>query len=104
VPDQTFSEQWTAKALDTVDTVVATVNDRAVRPVVVAARGVVFGVIIGVIGLLLVVLFCVGLFRLIVVYSPGHHVWAAYLVLGALFCIAGAFLYSRRGTAPSAND
>ncbi len=43
----------------TIDTVVATVNDKAIRPAVVAARGVVFGVIIGVIGLAVLVLFCV---------------------------------------------
>ena len=40
---------WPTKAVDTVDTVVATVNDRAVRPAIVAARAVVFGVIIGVV-------------------------------------------------------
>ena len=38
------------RALDTVDTVVATVNDQAIRPAIVAARGIVFGIIIAVIG------------------------------------------------------
>jgi hypothetical protein len=104
VPDQSFSEQWTAKALDTVDTVVATVNDKAVRPAIVAARGVVFGIIIGLIGLVISVLLCVGLMRLMVVYIPGHHVWVSYFILGAIFCAGGTFLYSKRGSAPSAND
>ena len=55
------------RALDTVDTVVATVNDKAIRPAIVAARGIVFGVIIAVIGITVVVLFCVGL------HPPDHH-------------------------------
>jgi hypothetical protein len=98
VPDQNFSDQWTAKALETVDTVVASVHDKAIRPAIVAARGVVFGIIIGVVSLTVGVLLCVGLFRLIVVYSPHHHVWVAYLVLGAIFFLVGLFLYSKRNT------
>ena len=39
------------RALDAVDSVVATVNDKAIRPAIVAARGIVFGVIIAVIGI-----------------------------------------------------
>jgi len=42
VADQNLDDQWSSKALDTIDTVVATVNDKAVRPAIVAARGVVF--------------------------------------------------------------
>jgi uncharacterized YccA/Bax inhibitor family protein len=98
VPEPTFSEQWTAKALDTVDALVATVHDKAVRPAIIATRAVVFGVIIGVVSIVVVTLLVVGLFRLIVVYSPHHHVWLAYLVLGALFFILGMVLYSKRGS------
>ena len=102
--DQSFSEQWTEKALDTVDSVVASVNDKAVRPAIVAARGVVFGVIIAVVAVVIVILVCVGIFRLLVVYLPGHHVWAAYLGLGFLFCVAGIILYAKRGSPTPASD
>ena len=98
--DQSFSEQWTEKALDTVDSVVASVNDRAVRPAIVAARGIVFGVVIAVIGITVVVLFCVGFIRLTTI--AGHRIWASYLVLGLIFCAVGAVLYSRRGVPPDA--
>jgi hypothetical protein len=104
VADQNFSDQWTAKALDTIDTVVATVNDKAVRPAVVAARGVVFGIIIGVVALATLVFLVVGVMRLMVVYIPGHHVWVPYLALGAVFCALGTFLYSKRGPAASSHD
>ncbi len=95
-----ISDALSARALDTVDTVVATVNDKAIRPAVVAARSVVFGVIIGVIALAVVILFCVMFIRLTTI--AGHRIWASYIVLGLIFCIAGAILYSRRGVPPDA--
>ena len=88
------------RALDTIDTVVATVNDRAVRPAVVAARGVVFGVIIAVVAITVLVLFCVMFIRITTI--AGHRIWGSYIVLGVIFCLVGAILYSRRGLPPDA--
>jgi hypothetical protein len=100
VAENDLSDALSARALDTIDTVVATVNDKAIRPAVVAARSVVFGVIIGVIALAVLVLFCVMFIRLTTI--AGHRIWASYLVLGLIFCIAGGVLYSRRGVPPDA--
>ena len=90
----------TDRALDTIDTVVASVNDKAIRPAIVAARGIVFGVIIAVVAITVVILFCVGFIRVTTI--AGHRIWASYLVLGLLFCAVGAILYSRRGVPPDA--
>ena len=49
--EHNFTDELTNRALDTIDSVVATVNDKAIRPAIVAARAVVFGVIIGVVAL-----------------------------------------------------
>ena len=95
-----ISDVLSNRALDTVDTVVATVNDRAIRPAIVAARGIVFGIIIAVTGITVVVLFCIGFIRLTTI--AGHRIWASYMVLGLLFSAAGAILYSRRGVPPDA--
>ena len=95
-----LSDALSARALDTIDTVVATVNDKAVRPAVVAARSVVFGIIIGVVAVTVLILFCVMFIRITTI--AGHRIWASYLVLGLLFCIVGAVLYSRRGLPPDA--
>ncbi len=95
-----ISDALTGRALETIDTVVATVNDKAVRPAIVAARGIVFGVIIAVVAITVFVLFCVGFIRVTTI--AGHRIWASYLVLGFLFCAGGAFLYSRRGVPPDA--
>jgi hypothetical protein len=32
----------------------------------------------------------------------GHRIWASYMVLGLIFSIVGAILYSRRGVPPNA--
>jgi hypothetical protein len=100
VAENDISDALSARALDTIDTVVATVNDKAVRPAIVASRGIVFGVVIAVVGVVVIVMFCVGFIRLTTVY--GHRIWASYLVLGLLFSAVGAILYSRRGVPPRA--
>jgi hypothetical protein len=100
VAENDLSDALTGRALETIDTVVATVNDKAIRPAIVAARGIVFGVIIAVVAITVVVLFCVGFIRLTTI--AGHKIWASYLVLGFLFCAGGALLYSRRGVPPDA--
>jgi len=100
VAENDISDVLSNRALDTVDTVVATVNDRAIRPAIVAARGIVFGIIIAVTGIAVVVLFCIGFIRLTTI--AGHRIWASYMVLGLIFSAAGAILYSRRGVPPDA--
>jgi uncharacterized protein YacL len=102
VPENDFSDALSARALDTIDTVVATVNDKAVRPVMVAARGVVFGIIIAVVALAALVLAGVGVVRLLTDDAFSHKVWITYLVLGGVCCLGGGFLYSRRGSPPHA--
>jgi hypothetical protein len=100
VAENDIGDALSARALETIDTVVAAVNDKVVRPAIVAARAIVFGVIIAVIGITVVVLFCVGFIRLTTI--AGHRIWASYLVLGLIFCAVGAVLYSRRGVPPDA--
>jgi len=100
VAENDIGDALSARALDTIDTVVATVNDRAVRPALVAARSVVFGIIIAVIGITVVVLFCIGFIRLTTI--AGHRIWASYIVLGLIFSAVGAVLYTRRGLPPDA--
>jgi hypothetical protein len=98
VAENDLGDALSARALDTVDTVVATVNDRAIRPAIVAARSVVFGIIIAVIGIVVVVMFCIGFIRLTTI--AGHRIWASYIVLGLIFSAVGAILYARRGLPP----
>jgi len=100
VADHSFSDELSHRALDTIDTVVATVNDKAIRPAIVAARAVVFGVIIGVVALLVLIMLSVGFIRLTTDYLFHYRVWVSYLALGGVFCLGGMFAYSKRGPAP----
>jgi len=100
VAENDFGDVLSDRALDTIDTVVATVNDKAIRPAIVASRGIVFGIIIAVVGITVVVLFCVGFIRVTTI--AGHRIWASYIVLGLIFSAVGAVLYSRRGVPPDA--
>ena len=98
--ERDLSDQLSTRALDTVDIVVDNVHDRAIRPALVAARSIVFGVIIAVVAVAVIVVFCIAFIRLTVI--AGHRVWASYLGLGLIFSAVGAFLYSRRGQPPDA--
>jgi hypothetical protein len=100
VAENDLSDVLSNRALDTVDTVVATVNDKAIRPAIVASRGIVFGIIIAVTGITVLVMFCIGFIRLTTI--AGHRIWASYMVLGLIFSAIGAYLYSRRGVPPNA--
>jgi len=100
VAENDIGDALSARALGTIDTVVAAVNDKAVRPAIVAARAIVFGVIIAVVGITALVLFCIGFIRLTTI--AGHRIWGSYIVLGLLFSAIGAFVYSRRGLPPEA--
>jgi hypothetical protein len=100
VADHNFSDDLTNRALDTIDHVVAAVNDKAIRPAIVAARAIVFGVIIGVVALVVLVLLSVGFIRLTTDYLFHYRVWVSYFALAALFIGGGMFAYSKRGVAP----
>jgi hypothetical protein len=84
------------KAADTVELLVAALNDRAVRPVLIGARALVFGVLIAALGLALTVWLSVGFIRLLDVYAWPGKVWASYLLLGAVFCAVGLVVWHFR--------
>ncbi len=87
---------WPIKAVDAIDQAVATVNDKAVRPVIVASRTVVFGLIITVMAIAVLALFIIFGVRIGTVYLFDDKVWITYLVYGAIFSIAGFVVYSMR--------
>jgi hypothetical protein len=92
----TFGADWPKKAADAVDTAVDVVRDKVVRPIIVAARGVVFGLLILVLFVTFMTLFSVAFIRLLDVYVFHGHVWASYTLVGLVFCIAGAWAWTKR--------
>ena len=88
--------ELSAKAVDTIDLAVSTVNDKAIRPLVIAARAVVFGILIAVLGVVVVTMTSVALVRLLTVYVFGGRVWAADALLGVVFLAGGLLIWSYR--------
>jgi len=89
------SPDWPAQAADTVVEFVDKVRDKTTEPVITATRGVVFGLVAAILGLIALVLLVLFLFRITDVYLPGE-VWSAYLLWGVVFVVAGAILFARR--------
>lgn len=92
-------DDWTVKTADRIEEIVETVRDKTTVPVQKAARAVVYGLVAGVMGLLAFVLSVVGLFRLhryIPLHQEARRVWVTYVGLGAIFLLAGMFLWRKR--------
>jgi hypothetical protein len=83
-------------AADAVQLVVDAVHDKAIRPVVLLARAVVFGLIVAAGAVLFVTLGSIAALRIMDVYGFGRQVWLGYVVLGGLLTLAGLVAWSRR--------
>jgi hypothetical protein len=84
------------RGADWVDTVVELLRDRTVRPLTLATRAVVFGIIVFAAAVVTVVLLSIALIRLLTVYAFDGRVWLSDLVVGAVFVVAGLVAWSKR--------
>jgi tetrahydromethanopterin S-methyltransferase subunit D len=92
---------WAPDLADTVERLVASVREKATRPAVHVARGVVFGTLAGILGLIAVVLLVVGATRgvqalLVLGVSWPVAVYLSYFIVGGILCVVGLFLLHRR--------
>jgi len=94
-PTSPMDADWSEQAADTVVKVVDAVREKTTGPVLTVARAIVYGLIglFAVIVALIVV--TIALVRFVNVYLPGD-VWAAHLLIGTLFTIAGLLLWRKR--------
>ncbi len=90
------ADELPRRAADAVQRLVDTVHDKAVRPAVVVARALVFGLLIFAGTTMLAVLGSVALLRLFDDYFFSTRQWISYLVLGGLFSLIGLGAWSRR--------
>jgi hypothetical protein len=86
---------WSAEAVDSIDTVVGAVRDKTVRPAQSVTRAIVFGLLTTFFIATALALFSIGVFRVVDVYVP-VGVWATYLIFGGIFVLAGTFCWARR--------
>ena len=87
---------WTTDAVDALEQAVATVRDKTVVPAQKASRAIVFGLLVFFFVLVAFTMLAVALFRGIVVLTG--DVWLAYLILGGIFVIVGAFCWTLRSS------
>jgi vacuolar-type H+-ATPase subunit I/STV1 len=91
---------WAAEVADRIDDVVAKVRANTSDRLVGIARIVVYGLLAVVMGVTAGVLAVIFAIRLLDVVIP-RGVWIPYLVLGAIFLVAGLFLWSKRSAKPA---
>ncbi len=92
---------WAAKLADTIERVVGLVRDKTTKPLLLLYRGIVFGVIGVVGGIIACVLLVIALTRGLqsILEWPFDHrdaVWMSYLLMGVVFTIVGAFCMNKR--------
>ena len=95
--------EWAARAVDFIDRVVGTIRRYTTQPLVVVARGIVFGLLAGFGIAVALVLLLIGLSRglqsaLDAVFEHDVSVWVSYFILSAVFLIIGVVLMRRRYT------
>jgi hypothetical protein len=78
---------------DTIETVVGSVRDKTAVPLETIARGLVYGIVLGTMGVTALVLVTILLVRVLDYAMP---IWAAYLLLGAIFTLGGMLLWRKR--------
>jgi uncharacterized membrane protein YesL len=95
-------DDWAVQAADTIERVVTGVRDKTTVPVVTLARVIVFGLLAATMAAVALVLFSVGLVRVVDTYLTGpfdshaRAVWVTEAGLGGIFTLVGLFLWSRR--------
>lgn len=87
---------WPARAADVVEEVVTFAHDRVIRPLVIAARALVFGILVAAMALVLAVLLAIAVVRLVDSYAFGHRVWAAEALVGGVITVVGLLAWSLR--------
>jgi hypothetical protein len=99
----TGAAAWPARAADLVDTVVSLLRDKTVRPLALVGRVIVFGILVFAAALVTVVFISIALIRILTVYAFDGRVWAADLLVGAVFVLIGLVAWTQRSTrAPKA--
>ena len=91
MPDQ----DWAADTADRIDHVVAVIRSKTSDRLVGVARLVVYGLLAAVMGTMALILLLIAAIRFLDAYIP-RGVWIPYMALGAIFVVAGLFLWSKR--------
>ena len=92
---------WASEAADTVERVVGEVRRRATDNIVLLARGLVFGLFAGLVGIAALVILLIGSTRALqslleLAVEWPRAVYLSYLLLGGILCLGGGLMMSKR--------
>jgi hypothetical protein len=102
MPGNPFTDpNWAADLADTVERVVGTVRDRTTKPLVTASRGVVFGLLAAILGVVAAILLILVATRatqalLDIWFRHEMSVYLSYFIVGGIICVGGLFVLSKR--------
>ncbi len=96
-PQEKSNNKLAAQATTNVVRAVKAVRGKTTGPLLFLARLIVYSFAICVAAIAAIVLLTIALVKIVNQLLPGD-VWAAYLLLGALFALAGTFLWSKRAS------
>lgn len=94
---------WPAQATDTIVKVVGQVRDKTTGPIILVARGLVYGTLAAILGTIAAVVLCIMAVRVLMIpveeYLGGtDRVWVVYLGLGLITVLLG-WLFMRKASA-----
>ena len=93
---ETTREPWADRAADLVVDLTDALREKGISPLYRITRWVIYGLVGGLLALVVGIALLIAVVRLLTVYAFASHVWITYLVLGAIFTIAGLVLWSKR--------
>jgi hypothetical protein len=88
---------WTTEATDVIERTVALVRDKTVEPARAITKAAVYGLLAALIAVPALILLTIGAFRGLVLIEQGYT-WAAWVTLGGIFVLAGAFCWTKRNS------
>jgi hypothetical protein len=92
-------EDWASATADAIEKAVQSVRAKTADPLERVVRLVVYGLLAGVVGIAIAVLFAIGSVRGLIELIDlvwQREVWLAYLIVGGIFVLAGLFIWTRR--------
>ena len=96
-PQEKSNNKIAAQATHKVVRAVKAVRGKTTGPLLFVARLIVYSFCICIASVAAIILFTIAAVKILNQLQPGD-VWAVYLLIGALFALAGTFLWSKRVT------
>jgi len=96
LPGLSALDDLPVKGADAVDAVVDFIQNKAVRPLTLATRAIVFGIIVLTAAVVTLTLVAIIAIRILTVYIPGNRVWVSDLIVGAIFVAGGIAAWTQR--------